>query len=106
MKRKESKKAKVLSLNAIANDLVEGLTAAELSWDLRVYNHVGCFYVIFPINFFGDRKEWLDSKVRDVAKKHGLAVRDPRFRWGQEDIALEVKVSDFKLSVYESECTE
>ncbi len=91
--------AKTLSLGTIVKDLIEGLDGPELSWDIKIDAHVGYFEVSLPIRFFGQRKGWLDSKVRDVAKKHGLSVYEGRFRGGEHDIVLEVKVSDFKLTV-------
>ncbi len=91
--------AKTLSLGTIVKDIIEGLDGPELSWDIKIDAHVGHFDVSLPIRFFGERKGWLDSKVRDVAKKHGLSVYEGRFRGEQHDIVLEARVTDFKMVV-------
>ena len=91
--------SKTLSLNTIVADLIEGLDGAELSWDIKIDSLVGEFAVSLPIRFYGERRGWLDSKVRDVARKYGLTVSDSRFRSEGYDLILQVRVSDFKLAV-------
>ncbi len=90
---------KTRSLKAIVADLIEGLNGAELSWDIKIDAHLEHFNVSLPIRFYGERKDWLDAKVRDVAKKHGLSVSTTRFRSEEHDLILQARVSDLKWAI-------
>jgi len=88
--------SKVFSLKSFLDDLLEGLDGPELSWDAELLSYIsGKFTLLVPIKFYGERKAWLDHKVRDVAKKHGLAVGDNRFK-RDHDLVLEGAFSDIQ----------
>lgn len=87
---------KVFSLKSLVDDLLEGLDRPELSWDIDI-KHVGKkILVSFPIKFYGERRGYLDSKVRDVAKLHGLTVANNRFR-SDYDLVLDGEFGDIQM---------
>lgn len=87
---------KPLSLRDIALDLAAGLDGPELSWDIQIHARSGYFDVSLPITFYSKRQGWLESKVCDVAKKHGLGVTMTRFR-SKADVVLEGTFSDIQM---------
>ena len=87
---------KEFSLKTLIDDLLTGLDGPELSWDIKIDAFDGRFNVSFPIKFYGKRKNWLDSKIREVAQKHGLAISEHHFK-SDHDMILEGTFGDVRL---------